>query len=538
MISIAPNGKPDYSQIPANPGVYLFKDSGNEIIYIGKAKSLRKRVSSYFQKTDHYPKTALMVSKIRQLDWVVVDNEVEALLLENNLIKKHSPKYNIDLKDGKTFAYLKLTDEKFPRILSTRKVVSNGQYFGPYVDGFARMQLLGLVVQLYKIRTCTTLPKKACLNYHIGLCTAPCIGNVTPDQYNLQVKSAAHFLKGDRLGVVKNLEVEMKQASFDLKFEKALEKKRQIDAILNIDGRQKVELVKTYDQDVIAFMQDGQKCLIEMFTIAKGVISGKKEFTFDYHDRIFEEFIARYYSTNKIPGEIVLNKAFAGTKEDLETLSAYLTKFKGTKVVVTVPQRGEKQGLVQMAEKNATINIGADGVLAEFKNMLNLPDIPRIIECFDISNLSYDYIVGAMVRFVDGKPDKKGYRKFKINSVVGKNDDFASMREVVQRRYSRLQKEGAQMPDLVIIDGGRGQLNAALDALKGLELKIPVIALAKREEEIYIPGLSEPKKFDKNSRSMLFVRSVRDSVHKFVLGYNRKRREMRLRGQFGEGGMT
>ncbi len=532
MIHVGPERAVDYKEIPPNPGVYLFRNAEGDIIYIGKAKSLRKRVSSYFMKKDHYARISLMVSRIASIDWVVVDNEIEALLLENNLIKKHSPKYNIDLKDSKTFAYIKLTDEKFPRILSTRKVVPGGKYFGPYVDGFARIQLTNLAVQLYKVRTCRTLPKKACLNYHIGICTAPCIGNVSAEEYSLQVLGASDFLKGERSGAISQLKAEMKQASSELKFEKALEKRRQIEAIGRLDERQKVELVKRYDQDVLALVRNGDKCLIEMFAISKGVISGKKEFAFDFHEGLFEEFLTRYYSANRVPNEIIVNLAFWDSGEEREVLEKYLSGLRGVKVEINLPQKGEKLGLVRLAEKNAQINIGEGSVLAEIKDSLNLPEIPRVIECFDISNLSYDHIVAGMVRFVDAKPDKKGYRKFRIRTVEGKNDDFASMSEVVLRRYRRLIEENSALPDLIIIDGGQGQLNAALGSLQQLGLKIPTIALAKQNEEIFLPGHSEPRKFEKNGRMMLFVRSVRDAVHKFTLGYNVKRREMRLRDEF------
>ncbi len=534
MIIVGEGGKVDYKKIPAEPGVYIFRDRENAIIYIGKAKSLRRRVSSYFLSKNHYPRIALMVSRISSIDWVVVDSEVEALLLENNLIKKHAPKYNIDLKDSKTFAYIKLTDDDFPRILSTRKVVPGGKYFGPYVDGFARIQLLNLAVQLYKVRTCTTLPKKACLNYHIGICTAPCIGNVSKEGYALQVRGAAQFLKGERSEALSGLEKEMKAASGELKFEKALEKKRQIESIKSLDERQKVELVKSFDQDVVALVQNAGKCIIEIFTISRGVISGKKEFMFDYHEDLFREFLVRYYSTNKVPSEIIVNSKFWESETDLQAMEKYFSGLRGAKVSLVIPHKGDKLGLVRLAEKNAAINMGEHGVLSEIKEAFNLPSVPRIIECFDISNLGYEHNVGAMTRFVDAKPDKKGYRKFRIRTVEGKNDDFASMAEVVHRRYRRLLEEKSELPNLIIIDGGQGQLGAALTPLKELGLQIPIIALAKQEEEIYLPGISEPKRFEKNGRMMLFIRSVRDSVHKFALGYNRKRREMKLRGQFGE----
>jgi len=519
--------KPDYTKIPKSPGCYIYKDKDNNIIYIGKAKNLINRIRSYFSG-DQSLKTQHLVERIHEVDWIVVDNEVEALLLENNLIKQHKPKYNIDLKDNRRYAYIEITDDRFPRILSTRKVNKNGTFFGPYTDGYQRVQLIRTAVSIFKIRTCVKLPKHACLNFHIGICTAPCIGNVNQVQYNEQVQKAKEFLKGDVEPTVKILEEEMKSFSKDLQYEKALERKRQLEAIGLIYDKQKVELIKGYDQDIIAMLKYNDNVIIEIFTVSKGVISGKQEYRLDYSEDVFEEFIRRYYSTQKIPFEIITDQPL----EDKTVLELYLSKLRNAKVIITIPEKGDKKELINLALKNAAINLEENKTLLELQQALNIPEYPKIIECFDISNLGYEHIVAGMTRFVDGRPDKSGYRKFMIKSTVGKQNDFAAMSEAVYRRYRRIKNEKGVYPDLIIVDGGLGQLSSSVRSLKALGLKIPIIALAKENEEIYTPNNSTPLNFNNNGKMMLLLREIRDSVHRFVLGYNKKRRDMKLRDEF------
>jgi len=521
------NKKPDFTKIPKDPGCYIYKDRDNNIIYIGKAKNLVNRIRSYFSGEQSL-KTKHLVERINSVDWIVVDNEVEALLLENNLIKQHKPKYNIDLKDNRRYAYIEITADKFPRILSTRKINKTGTFFGPYTDGYQRVQLIRTAVSIFKIRTCVTLPKHACLNYHIGICTAPCIKNVDELQYAEQVKKAKEFLKGEINPTIKILEEEMKSFSKELKFEKALERKLQLEAISNIYDKQKVELIKGYDQDIIAMLKYNDVVIIEIFTVSKGVISGKQEYRIEYSEDVFEEFLRRYYSNQKIPFEIIINQEL----EDKNILEEYLSKLRNAKVVITIPEKGDKKELIDMAIKNASINLEENKTLIELQQKLNIPEYPKIIECFDISNLGYEHIVAGMTRFVDGRPDKSGYRKFMIKSTIGKQNDFAAMSEAVYRRYKRIKNEKGQYPDLIIVDGGLGQLSASLKSLKALGLKIPIIGLAKENEEIYTPNDSEPLTFDNNGKMMLLLREIRDSVHRFVLNYNRKRRDMKLRGEF------
>ena len=525
--------KLDYSQIPKSPGCYIYKDLDGNIIYIGKAKNLVNRIRSYFSSPEQQSiKTKHLVSKIHEIEWIVVDNEVEALLLENNLIKKHRPKYNIDLKDNKRYAYIKITDERFPRILTIRKVTKDGTYFGPYTDGFQRVQLIRTAVSIFKIRTCKTMPKHACLNYHIGICTAPCIKNVDEQQYELQVEKAKEFLKGDMTDTISILYAEMKKYSSELKFEKALERKRQLEAISGIIDKQKVELIKNFDQDVIALIKNNDDAIFDIFTISKGVILGKSEYKMEYSEGIFEEFLKRYYSSRNIPYEIIVNKKFYETASDKDVLEKYFSKLRNAKVMISYPEKGDKLSLIRLAEKNALMNLEENNVLKELQDALNLPGYPKVIECFDISNLGYEHIVAGMTRFADGRPDKSGYRKFLIRSNMGKQDDFMAMAEAVTRRYKRIKNEKGEYPDLILIDGGLGQLNASLKSLKALGLKIPIISLAKENEEIYTPNDKVPMQFDKNSKMMLLLREIRDSVHNFVLGYNKKRREMKLREEF------
>jgi excinuclease ABC subunit C len=511
--------------VPTDPGAYLYKDKQDNIIYVGKAKNLKKRVTSYFRKTDSI-KTQVLVKNINKAEFIIVDNEVEALLLENKLIKKHKPKYNIHLKDSKTYAYIALSKDKFPRIYSTRQA-KNATIFGPYTDGYSRKQVIDLSVKLFKLRTCRTLPKRACLNFYINLCTAPCVKKDI--NYQDQVDRAIEFLKGKTSPIIKQLKVEMKQASSLQKYEVALEKRNQINAIEILDQKQKVDLIKSYDQNVVVILNNNasknKKAIITLFSIKKGVISGKKTFKFkDPYASLFEDFIKLYYSQNYVPSEIIINNKFYKSTKQKETIEKYLSNFRGNKVNLTLPQKGDKKKLTDLALKNASYELD-DKVLLEIQEKLNLPTLPNIIECFDISNLAHTNIVAGMTRWVDRKADKENYRKFKIRSVIDKNDDFQSMREVVYRRYKRLVDENEQMPDLIIIDGGIGQVNSALTSLKILGLSIPLIGLAKKEELIILPN-GDSLDYDNNSPMMLYLRKIRNSVHKLAIGYNRSKRKI------------
>jgi excinuclease ABC subunit C len=521
--------------LPNNPGVYLFKNKEDKIIYVGKAKNLKKRVSSYFNASNKSTKTQFLLKNIQDIEFIVVDNEVEALLLENKLIKKHNPKYNILLKDSKTYSYIILTNEKFPRIYSTKRKAISGKYFGPYTDGSSRREIVELCNKLFKLRTCKNLPKRACLQYHIGLCSAPCINQVTSEEYSNQVNQARTFLQGDTKPTLNKLKQDMKKASKNQLYEIAFDKKRQIQAITILEEKQKVDLIKKIDQDVIGCVENDFETIISLFSIKKGVITGKKEFKFNKLEEIKQEdtllnFIKMYYSQEYIPQEIIVSQEVWENKNEKSILEQYLEKIKGFKVKLTFPKKGNSKKLVELANKNAYYKL-ENKVLKDIQQKLNLSTLPRVIECFDISNLGYDYLVGGMVQFVNAIPNKSEYRKFEIKETKLKNDDFASMREVIFRRYKRQLDENRPMPDLIIVDGGLGQLNVSLDVLKQLGLHIPLIGLAKREEEIYIPYENNPLTFNKNSSMMLLLRQIRDSTHNFVISYNRKKRTMKFKTQ-------
>ena len=519
------------SDIPTDPGVYLYRDETGEILYVGKAKSLRSRVKSYFSNSDQPAKTMQLVSRIRNIDWIVVNNEVEALLLENKLVKQHWPKYNVNLKDAKTFAYISLTREVFPRVLTSRKVARKLESFGPYTDGFTRQDLQRLVVRVFKLRTCKTLPKRACLNYHIHLCSAPCIGKATAEQYVEQVQKARSFLNGNYQQTIEQLKTQMQAASQAQQYETALELRNQILSIRLVTEHQIVDQERRFDQDVLVFRQVGEKMLAVQMSMRKGVLLGKKEFSVDVQPMIEQEFLKAYYTTNQIPREILLNKPCWQGAEEKKALEEFLSAKRCAVVSLTIPRRADKLGLVQLAEKNLESTLDVDSALVDLQNSLNLPVLPRLIECFDISNLGTEHVVSGMVSFKDAKPDKKNYRKFKIKTFKGQ-DDFAAVNEVVTRRYKRLIEEKTPLPDLVMIDGGPGQVSAAKGALQTLGLQLPLIGLAKEHEEIYLPNESAPRNFNKNSKMMLLLRKIRDAAHDFSLGYNLKRRQMKIREEF------
>src|SRR5208283_2777656 len=338
--------------IPTNPGVYLFKNEQNEILYIGKAKSLRSRVKSYFSNTDQPAKTRQLVSRIRNIDWIIVNNEVEALLLENKLVKQHTPKYNIDLKDAKTFAYISLTREPYPRVLTSRKVERKLESFGPYTEGFIRQDLQRLVVRVFKLRTCKTMHKRACLNYHIHLCNAPCIGKVTAEEYAEQIKQARSFLNGNYQQTITQLNAQMEQAAKDQKYETALELRNQIASIRLVTEHQIVDNERRFDQDILAFKQVGDKMLAVQMGVRKGVLLGKKQFSVDLQPQVEQEFLKAYYTSNRIPREILLSKPVWQEPEEKKALEEFLSTKRLAPVSLIIPRKADKLALVQLAEKN------------------------------------------------------------------------------------------------------------------------------------------------------------------------------------------
>src|SRR5208337_3944679 len=393
------------SEIPKSPGVYIYRDEADEILYIGKAKNLRSRVKSYFSSNDHSTKTRQLISRIRSIDWIIVYNEVEALLLENKLVKQHSPKYNIDLKDAKTFAYISLTREPYPRVLTSRKVARKLESFGPYTEGFIRQDLQRLVVRVFKLRTCKTMHKRACLNYHIHICTAPCIEKVTAEQYAEQVKQARSFLNGNYQQTIEQLNSQMQTASAQKQYETALDLRNQIASIRLLTQHQIVDHERRFDQDIMAFKQVGEKMLAVQMGVRRGVLRGKNQFTVDLQPQIEQEFLKAFHTTNQIPREILLNKPCWQGNEEKKALEEFLSAKRCAPVSLTIPRRADKLALVQLAEKNLESTLEVDSALVDLQTALNLPALPRVIECFDISNLGQEHVVSGMVSFRDAKPD-------------------------------------------------------------------------------------------------------------------------------------
>jgi excinuclease ABC subunit C len=515
----------DLSTLPHAPGCYLFSNSEGTIIYIGKAKDLRKRVTSYFQKKDHDPKTGALVMNIASVDQMLTNTETEALILENTLIKKHQPHYNIDLKDAKRFAYIELTKEPYPRIgIARRTTKGEATYFGPFVSAMARDEILHVVKRIFALRPCRKLPKRACLRYHMGSCTGPCIGAVSVEEYGLQVERAAALLRGKGTELIRTLQNEMAECSEKLEYERALTLRNQIAAIEGLSERQHVARPRETDEDVIGYTISGDTMYLMVFTVERGLLSGKQEYSFDYREDAFDEFLVQYYADNIPPSELIL------PHEVDEALPAYLSERKGRAVHVTVPKSGEKKKLLELVEKNIEHSFLKNELkVKDLQAALGLEEAPAVIECFDISHLSGTDMVGSMVQFNNGEPDKKNYRRFRIKTVEG-IDDFASIAEIVRRRYHRLLEEDGALPDLIIIDGGKGQLSAALGALEGLGLALPVIALAKREEEVYLPGETLPCRLDRKGMALHFLQEIRNEAHRFAIAYNRLLRTKKVTG--------
>jgi len=492
------------------------KDQDGTIIYIGKAKDIKKRVNSYWVNQGREAKAAELVPLINDVDFIVTDNEVEALLLEAKLIRQQKPRFNIELKDSLRYAYLKVTDEVFPRIVVARKIGEKGRYYGPYTSGKARNMANRLIQRIFKIRICNPLPKKACLLYHLGQCTAPCIKKTTVQAYQSQIDRAEMLLQGKTKELLTVLEQEMRQYARQQNFEQAQIIKEQIRSIQHISEKQKVDLPKCYDQNVINYIETGSLLFIQVFQIKRGTIVGRGEFRVNSVQEPFPSFIKQYYFLHAIPKEVILPEYI----EDASGIAAYLSHIKGNKVTLTTPKMGYKKQLLNMVKKNIELKL-TDEPMKELRQLLELPRLPREIDCFDISNTSGTFATGSCVHFSDGKPNKNLYRHFKIESVKGIND-FAMLMEVLERRYENVIR--AEQPDLVVIDGGKGQLNVALGVFDGLKLDIPAIGLAKKKEEIHTRTRSEPIRLPKSSLALKLIQHLRDEAHRFAITYHKQLR--------------
>jgi len=498
----------EISFLPSSPGCYMFLDETGTVIYVGKAKDLKKRVSNYFQKKDHDIKTQTLVTKIKNIDFVLTKNEVEAFLLENNLIKKYYPYFNLDLKDSRRYAYLHFTDDKIPVLEVARLRNKEGEYFGPFVSGGIRKIIMDSVCWHFKI-----------FNYKPSIKVKKTIDVV---DYNKKVLMVKKILKGNTIELISELEKDMKEASKKNNFEYALTLRNQIEAINTLKEKQNVEFSKKVDAHVINYEISAGEVHLLLFNIRNGVVEEKQEFVFNDKEDFLEEFLLQFYNSVEVPDELIL---------PIELSSAfveYLSTKSKKKVKVIVPKAGEKKEILEFVAKNitATFFAGSERV-TELQKALSLEKLPRVIECFDISHLHGTNTVASMSNFKDGFSDKSNYRKFKILANTN-SDDLLAMEEVVRRRYSGSLSKTMKKPDLIVIDGGPTQLSVAVKVLEELKLSIPIISLAKQFEEIYFPNNSNPLRLDKKNKGLLLLQAVRDETHRFGNAYRKvlKRKEV------------
>jgi excinuclease ABC subunit C len=536
--------------LPTNPGCYLYKDAAGTILYVGKAVNLRNRVRSYFHKSaDHAPKTRRLVANIADLETIVTDTELEALILECNLIKKHRPKYNIRLRDDKHYPYLQLTtSEPFPRLLVTRRVRQDdgNRYFGPFTNSHAVYETSNLIYRLFPLVTCrkrwtNTENQKPCLYHHMGRCPeAPCANRADPDRYAQAVRDVELFLSGRQDRLVRDLKRQMEAAAEDLQFERAAKLRDQLQSIETIVERQKVVSTTTGDQDVMAVVSDDAGACVQMFFIRGGKLIGQEHFLLEGTEgengmeAATAEFVKQYYQDAAfVPSEILL----PAHVEEMEIIESWLRQKKGAKVTLQVPERGEKKRLVEMAATNAHLALEqikaqsaaersrVEGALAQLAEALGMEgSLLTRIEAYDISNVQGRHAVGGMIVFERGQPKKSEYRRFKIEQETGEPNDFAMMYEVLTRRFNQMAEGNPKFleePDLILIDGGKGQLGAARDAMKQFGYDFPMIGLAKQFEMIFVPGRPEPIELARNSPALFLLQRVRDEVHRYAIAYHR-----------------
>ncbi|MDQ3175487.1 MAG: excinuclease ABC subunit UvrC [Acidobacteriota bacterium] len=540
-------------EIPRSAGVYLYKDSAGKTIYIGKAKNLRSRVRSYFQARPFDRKTDALLKQIADVEFIVTDNEVEALILEATLTKKHKPRYNVNLKDDKSYPHLKLTiNEPFPKVVITRRIQNDGAlYFGPFLPASLARKTIDLINRTFQLRTCDIeIDGKAprpCLEYHIKRCLGPCVkGLCTPPQYQEAVRDVRLLLEGRNKELADTLANRMTQASTDLRYEMAAKYRDLRKTVIKLSEQQKMATSPERDVDIFAYYREGRRLALQLFTMREGHIVGRREFFWedlpegDFDPASFlSDVLAQYYSTDYVPKEIHVSVDF----EDRELLERALTERKGHRVKIMHTQRGEKRDLIDLGEKNAKLAFeqrfrvlkpDMKLVLEELQETLELPRFPTRIESFDVSNIQGADNVAGMVVSENGKMNRSEYRKFRIRTVEGSND-VASMREAVFRRYRRVLDEGKPLPDLVMIDGGKGQLGAAADAMRELDLEaVPMVGVVKppfRHNDVshlLVKGREdEPVYLDSHSLILRLLQMIRDETHRYAVTYHRKRRELR-----------
>ncbi len=534
------------ARLPHQSGVYLFKDNAGDILYVGKAKSLRNRVRSYFRESDESYKARMLRERVDDFEFVITSNEVEAIILENNLIKKHQPPFNIRLKDDRTYPYLKIDlTVPFPPIRKTRVVKNDGSlYFGPYTSGEALDRTLKVLLRLFPVRMCKRKlgPEKvwqrACLNYHIKRCLGPCIGAVSEAEYGEMMEQIILFLQGKQGDLRKRIEGAMKKAAAEQRYEKAAEYRDALVAMDTIQARQEVVWHNAEDKDIVGLAQTEDKACIQLFQIRYGRLIGREHFFLEGVEEqepaeILRIFLQQYYyGSAHAPRKILVPEMPA----EADSLQLFLQKELGHKVELFRPQRGKKARILNLARENAEYQLEQE-VLREneikrrqekdmkiLQKALNMQGLPAVIEGFDISNLQGKEAVGSMVVFVKGRPSLRDYRRFKIKTVLG-SDDVGMLTEILSRRLLRLKKEESRRPDLILIDGGKGQVNACYKVLAGLGFeKIHIVGLAEREEELFLPNKGEPVVLGHDNKGLQLLQRVRDEAHRFALGYHRSLR--------------
>lgn len=554
--------------LPTKPGVYLFEDDSGRVLYVGKAVNLRARVRSYFHKSaDLNPKTHHMMAYVAGIDFIVTESELEALILEMNLIKRHRPRYNVRLKDDKRYPYIKVTwQDDFPKVYMTRRMRQDGgRYYGPFTAAWAVHETLHTLRKIFPYLTCDRIitgeDERACLYYHIGLCQAPCIGVVNRAEYRAMIQGLCDFLQGKTEQVLRDLRQDMQKAAGNLEFERAAAIRDKLLAIERVIERQKVVSPELVDQDVIALARDDGQACVQVFFIRNGKLIGREYFMLEGAEGeeardVMTSFVKQFYDeAASIPPQILVQDEI----DEALIIESWLRDMRGDKVAIRVPQGGQDHALVEMAAENATETLHALSAqwqvdaekqvtgVAELQEALGMDRPPARIECYDISNIQGTAATGSMVVFARGTPRKSDYRRFKIRTVEGA-DDYAMMQEVLRRRFRRLVARRAEeesvpttradgpraapeadawaiAPDLVIVDGGKGQLNAALEVMQELGVDhIPVIGLAKRKEEIFRPGEPDPVVLPRDSQALFLVQRVRDEAHRFALNYHRRLR--------------
>jgi excinuclease ABC subunit C len=561
MIMPSPTIAEHLKHFPLRPGVYLFKDGKGNVIYVGKANLLRHRVRSYFQKSDNQTeKTRQMVQHIRDLEFFVTNSEQEALVLEQNLVKRYRPHYNIRLKDDKAFPFIKIDlKDEWPRIFMTRRVFEDGgRYFGPFTSSWSVRETLKALKKIFRFRTCPGPTfdgaSRACLEYHIGQCSGPCTGNIAKEEYARIIKQVILFLEGRESAILKQLKMKMEKASDALDFERAAIVRDQIAAIERVIEGQKIGFPVSKEQDVIAFAAEKDVASVQVFLVRDGRVIGRETFTLvgvasEEPVRIMSSFVKQFYSSAvQIPPLIMLQYPV----EDKSNIEEWLASRRGSRVRLHVPARGKQKQLVDMVASNAAHGLeqlklkqtlastDLTVVLEEIQQALHLPHLPERMECYDISNIQGKMPVGSMVVFEMGKPKTSDYRRFSIKTVTGA-DDFAMLAEVLKRRFKRglgtsavsaepeqanADEKWTKIPDLVLVDGGKGQLNAALAAMKDVGAsRIPAAGLAKEREEIFLPGKSAPVVLPESSPARQMLQRLRDEAHRFAVTYHRKVRK-------------